>query len=62
MEMGIVTQQWEGMGMGKCDKIPVPHHIVTKEQHEPPSLKMIEKFEELCDLMKFVIVMNWLSV
>ena len=65
MEMGIVTRKWEGMGMGKCDKIPVPHNIVTKEK--PPSLKKtrIENFEELhVILMKTPIqsVMNRVSM
>ena len=48
--MGIVTREWEGMGMGKCGKIPIPPHSTDTEEQRP-SLKntRIENFEELCN-------------
>jgi len=32
MGMGIVTREWEEMGIGKCGKILVPHSTDTEEQ------------------------------
>jgi len=61
--MGIVTRECEGMRMGKCGKIPVPHSTDTHEQ--PPSLKKrlgSRTLRSCVILMKTPIqfVINWL--